>query len=114
MIRYCPQCDTEKDEEEFHRKNDRPSGRSSWCALCLRDYQNQGKWRRRRAELGRKYRETFRQRGQDAPESPPDVFSGGNAMSDYFSTFKPPVIRERTPVEALKGETNLVDNSSEL
>jgi hypothetical protein len=39
---FCPKCQSLKDEEEFYRNRNRPTGRAGWCKECwvLRRDQN--------------------------------------------------------------------------
>jgi hypothetical protein len=40
---FCPNCQTLKDEEEFYRNRNRPTGRAGWCKECWVTYRDQSK-----------------------------------------------------------------------
>ena len=55
MIKYCPKCETEKSDSEFHKNCSRKDGLSGWCKACKTGH-DQGYYQSHRIEIAEQHR----------------------------------------------------------
>jgi 5-methylcytosine-specific restriction endonuclease McrA len=58
-MKYCPKCDKQKDEEEFHNNRAQPDGKENYCKPCKKEtvaaYQKTDKGKAVKAKAQRKF-----------------------------------------------------------
>ena len=78
-LKRCPKCNRWKDLEEFARDLNKPSGRASWCKVCVRTNQDRElmrkrarAWYRKNREKALAYARQYSERKKDAKHNNPD------------------------------------------